>query len=302
VPDRRERLETTFVSLRLYDSVYTCWSGGDREFYNLTGDPHELDNAAERLLAEQRSELESKMARLREPMAGPACFVERPFSSNAVFSRSVRLAGLAEAASRVRAVRLVISDITEEGQTQFWDGAGWKAERTVLSAELAAPDTPLSNWSYDFRPAVQTPQRRYRVAAWTLDESPPEKPVVSFKDFSIDAEPPVTEVLAPVADRLVKFNGGFIVRGIARDQAGIRNVRLALIDPGTGRHWNGTAWQQELVWLGAELKRPRPDEVAWSYHFRPDMGEGSVRVDLQTVTTDGRRERIERAVRLRWDE
>jgi arylsulfatase A-like enzyme len=302
VPDRQFKLDTTFASLRLYDSVYTQWSNGDREYYDLATDPCELDNAVDGLSEDVRAGLDEKLGRLRQSMPRPACFIERPFTSNTVFLRQARLCGLAEAPGPVRAVRLVISDLTDGSQARFWNGSGWQRERISLAAELEAPGGLVSDWSYVFSPPGGQSLSRYRVAAWTIGQSGPGDSTPVFKDFSIDAEQPVTEVTAPVAERVVKFVEGFDIRGLAQDEHGIRNVRLALINPQTGLHWNGKAWQRGLIWLGTDLKRPRPGEVAWSYRFRPDAGEGTVRVDIQTVTTDGRREYNQRALRVNWDE
>lgn len=300
VPERRARLETTFATLRLHDSVYTQWSNGDREYYDLKADPCELNNSIDSLAADVRAGLEGKLGRLRQAMPDPACFIERPFTSNTVFFKAARISGLAEACGPVRAVRLVISGWSDGGLARFWNGTAWQADRIALEAELAAPGGLVTDWSYAFSPPAETDLGRYRVAAWTIGPTGHGPSV--FRDFSIDVEQPVTEVTAPVAGQVVKFNDGFEIRGLARDDRDIRNVRLSLINPETGLHWNGHAWQRGLLWLGAELKRPRPGEVAWSYHFRPDAGEGAVRVDIQTVTADGRREKHERALRVNWDE
>ncbi len=302
VPERQVSLDTTFASLRLHDSVYTQWSNGDREFYDLTADPCELDNAVDGLTADVRAALDEKLGRLRQSMPGPACFIECPFTSNAVFLRTARLSGLAEAPGPVRAVRLVISDLTDNRQARFWNGSGWQAERISLAAELAAPGGLVSDWNYVFSPPCGKSLQQFRVAAWTIGQSGPENSQPVFKDFSIDAELPVTEVTAPVADRVVKLVEGFEIRGFARDEQLVSNVRLALINPQTGLYWNGKAWQRGLVWLATDLRRPKPGEVAWSYHFRPDAGEGTVRVDIQTITSDGRREQNERVLRVNWDE
>ena len=53
--------------------------------------------------------------------------------------------------------------------------------------------------------------------------------------------------------------------GTAADDRGVANVRLGIKQAGTGRWWNGTAWQVAATKVTATLASPNAASTTWSY-------------------------------------
>ena len=58
-------LDLDYDALRLQDSVYVEWANGDREFYDLSVDPFQLDNSYDRLDQSEITKLSGRLAELR---------------------------------------------------------------------------------------------------------------------------------------------------------------------------------------------------------------------------------------------
>jgi len=64
-PDRQRDNPTTYVALRLKGAVYVEYRGGEREYYDLARDPHQLNNSYARLSRRRRARLHRMLRRLQ---------------------------------------------------------------------------------------------------------------------------------------------------------------------------------------------------------------------------------------------
>ncbi len=90
------------------------------------------------------------------------------------------------------------------------------------------------------------------VRTYTMGTSPPQ-----------DASPPTGTVTAPANGATVASS--VTMAGTAADDRGVANVRLGIKQAGTGRWWNGTAWQVAATKVTATLASPNAASTTWSY-------------------------------------
>lgn len=292
----------TFSSLRMHDYIYTEWSSGDREYYNLTEDPYELKNGWGGLSPIRQAALKAGLMALKSGMPRPVCFIETPHSGNDSFLQRIQFDGLAESGVGVQQVRLTIADISRPRERRFWNGSDWQSDRVVLDASLANSGGVISDWTFDWSPPPAETVLRCRVTAWTIGTGKGRQSEPVFRDFWLECEDPVTAVTSPDLERTVKWMGGFPITGTAVASRPVRNVRLSLMERTTKQYWNGTGWQDKWCWVSPSMRRVGPGKVEWTYQFQPPESNGAARLVIETVLDDGRRDRTSHDIRIRWED
>jgi arylsulfatase A-like enzyme len=213
------QMRTSFESVQFFNSVYTEWANGDREYYELHSDPDQMENLYPQLDEEKRNELESKLRALKLGMPQPLCFMESPFASNEVYFQRLPLGGLAEFSDGIEEVRLIISDVTDRKHITFWTGGEWSPTRQTVTAELRNPNGVLTEWNYEFAPPLDE-KRLFRVVARAVGKNGMvgRKPV--FHDFAIDPELPKTQIVEPPPGVTIKPGNGNVIQGEPEDDKG----------------------------------------------------------------------------------
>ena len=69
-------LSTTYSQLRMYDSIYTEWADGSREFYDLKKDPFELENSYDEIASSDVERFSFRLRKLRTRVRAPIVTVE----------------------------------------------------------------------------------------------------------------------------------------------------------------------------------------------------------------------------------
>lgn len=293
-------LNTTFQSLRLHDSVYTEWSTGECEYYDLAGDPRQLENGIGSLSAPRREILQQQLRDLKSEMPAPVCFVESPMNGNETYFGKAALRGLAEHPAGIQEVRLVITEIGDSAAFRYWNGQEWSDERVTLKAELASSRTVVTDWSYTFSPPLEK-EGRFKVVARAIANGGIVAEETVNTDFSIDTAMPVTHIQAPAPGKTLKGSSGIQFRGESIDPAGINSVRIVIVDRDRKLFWNGTGWQTERVSMKAAITLWQPQKAVWKFDFQPPEPQGTAQILVTAVNGKFEHDQPARSMRFSWD-
>ncbi len=301
ITDRRVPMNTSFQSVQLYNSVYTEWANGDKEYYDLHSDPDQLENKYAELDEERRSGLKHKLRALKLEMPNPLCFMESPFTSNDVFFQKVRLGGLAEFDEGIEEVRLILSDITDRDHVTYWTGTEWSESRRAFSAGLANPNSVLTEWSCEFEPKIDD-ERQFRVVARSIGKNGVVGKTPVIRDFAVDPDYPLTLITEPPPAKLIRLKDGIVIKGESFDEEGILAVRMVIFDPERKLYWNGDDWQAEELMMKVNIEFWFEKKAMWSYTFKPPEPKGTARILVRTESKDGRADKKMRSMKIDWEQ
>jgi arylsulfatase A-like enzyme len=288
-------IDANFTSIRFQNSVYTEWSNGDKEFYDLAIDPLQLENKYLEQSDSNKFHLANQLAALKRDLPAPLCFFRSPTQATRVFLGEARLEGLAESKGDIEEVRLQITENTAEG-IRFWNGSEWTANDSSVFATIESTDSMITDWHYRFGPPLNS-FRNYKVRATVVGANggPPSLPVE--ESFSIDPDQPFSQLIFPTSET-ARYGGRLNLRGWAQDDAGIRAVRLVIRNAETNKYWNGQDWQDAYILVSASVT---PGVyVDWHYEFVPRKTSGSAHVMVRAISNDGRYDRPAQSTMIRW--
>ena len=148
--NRAEFLPGTYSALRYHDQLYIEWATGDREFYDLSQDPYELENAYDSLSSEEQQKLSEDLIASRAVEMDPiVTVIPRPILTEHLnFPYCVR--GIAEDNNSVKKIELMIRHV-ERG---YWNGSSWGRQHCYVEAKDFQTDQQMTSWRYDIRDAV----------------------------------------------------------------------------------------------------------------------------------------------------
>ncbi len=145
--NRRTFLPGAYSGLRYHDRLYIEWVTGDREYYDLSTDPYELENSYDSLSNEDKEKLREDLFATRAVEMNPIITVmHRPvLSAERSFPYCAR--GMAEDDRCVDKIELMIRHMTRG----YWNGKSWQKRRTRVLVEDYAKDQQIVSWRYDLR-------------------------------------------------------------------------------------------------------------------------------------------------------
>jgi hypothetical protein len=136
-----------------------------------------------------------------------------------------------------------------------------------LSAGLATPGTPATDWSYSWD--LPSPGQ-YGVYSRAVDSvgKQVESPFTTFMvvDSSADSEPPDVTIVTPGPGELVPV-GLVTVNGTATDNLAIESVEVAVRSNTTGQWLHSDGTWGPFRWNAALLDNPGTTMSAWSWSF-----------------------------------
>ena len=271
------RLKTTFCQLRMYDSVYTEWADGSREFYDLSNDPLELENKATTLTEQQHQIYRQMLMSLRRNMPEPLATVERPpMNFSPISGPPFVVRGVAEDSSGIKRVSLVIR---KWSTGEYWNGEDWQADRTNLPTQLHNPDGIQSEWSYSFK--TDEPlhvSEGYSVIPRAYANNRNFTRQVVVRKFQYDSFPPFTKIntVRELSNGKVRFNGR------ARDNYKIREIRLVLQNVETNEYFDGENW----VTKNTPIYVQTDEDDKW-FFLTPKLPAGSYSFRARAYDTAG---------------
>lgn len=144
---RGQTIDGEYTAIRGVDATYVHWANGAREFYDLSTDPLQLDNAYETLPSGFQAFLGALTDLYWQPCTGtdcsdmvlrtdpPTAVVDRPFHQTMI-NGPVTVTGTAFDAEGVSAVDVIVRPRNDD---LYWNGVAYAAAFMALPATLAAP-------------------------------------------------------------------------------------------------------------------------------------------------------------------
>ncbi len=293
-------VRTAYTSLRMFDTIYTEWSSGDREYYDLSVDPFQLENRGANLSESEVAEFQAKITGIKAEMPEPTTSIEQPLLNGDVFVQEVEIKGLDEYKAPLRHVKLTIADITDPQNERFWDGNAWTTDYAFVLGRLSRKGHTIADWSYQFSPA-ETTERKYRVTARAVAMNGEFQSQPTVKQLVIDAEPPYSQITSPRNGDVLRYYQRIKLEGWAKDEVGIRSVRIVIRNTETKKFWNGTEWQDNPITVVGKLYRMQgAANVAWHYDFTPPEPAGRAYVNLRVFNMENQTDNQTRAIWFNW--
>lgn len=255
-------------TLRLPNAVYTEWANGDKDYFDLTSDPHQLTNGYDELEFLDQLTLEAWLRSLKNSDKLPKARFTAPFANNEEIPHGSELFGLAEGPVGVARVKL---QIYHHPTQRFWNGSGWQVEPALVDTRLDGPNHQLTFWRYPLTPEMSEDlEGTCLISAWAFDRRG-EVDTPSRASFQFDNEPPTISLDTPSPGETVQGEVEF--RGVAEDNVEIASVTLLIRDLTSNQYWNGQAFQSARIFLTLQ-----PDSLDnWSYSASLPTGSYGVR-------------------------
>ena len=150
-----------YSGLRYHNKIYVEWVNGDKEFYDFTEDPHELNNAFEDLSPAEQRLLKRDLLSSRHVTMNPiVTIIPAPVELD---DRSDWVQGRAE---DDHSIAEILIHLQNPETNKFWSGRQWTESPTELRANVSANDQQLVTWHY---PISQLKAARLNATAWAVD-------------------------------------------------------------------------------------------------------------------------------------
>lgn len=271
-----QHIDLRYQALRRYDDIYVEFANGEREYYDLTADPHQLDNAYDGLRRNRQRSLQRQLADLSD-CAGPACHggpeiravdTTLDLAAEAVVpGREVVITGRATADAGVDRVEVVVRHVRTRS---YWDGSDWSDHYRSVPATLANQGGSRTGWSVTVGGLRAD---THWVSARAVDTDGNADPIIPTGFFHApdDTTPPQTAIVEPISG--ARIGGPTItISGTATDDVGVDRVELAIVDGSLRRYWNGSAWQDSYTRVTPPLAGPQTNRT-WTYTLpAPETG------------------------------
>ncbi len=284
------RLEGVYNSVRFYDQRYTRWGDGTTEFYDLQQDPLELRNDYAQLSSGERHLFDYLLMDFRRPSDPFGGSIATPrFDGEVQFRKSI-ISGYAEATEGVSQVRLVISRPTPHqwNSMQFFNGQSWQNHFVQVQAELAAPNSSLTRWNYEFFPSGAG-EHRIAVTARIYDRSGQVQSNVFRRWLWFKNGNPASAINEPVGPQSTANRSlPLPISGWAKGESALREVRLVIRDLESGLYFDGTQWRSGHRFVLADSYSPTdPTYLLWNYSLPSDGRAKRVVITARAYQMDG---------------
>lgn len=251
------------TTVRFKSEIYTEWSNGDREYYDLRIDPDQLTNRYDVLPLSKRQLFAAWLRVLYNSDRPTSATFAVPHEIGQEINVQGAISGIAEDWDGVDSVRLAIRDTVTK---DYWNGDNWQAEFAQVSAELASRGGQLTEWKYDNMPA-RSDETSGRFVAWAWAFAPGRgfaRPKVG--QFRYDTTRPEVSFLDETER---EFEGAVHLLGRATDSVGAEKVTLVFRSLDTGLYWApGVGFVEDPVEIEPELT----SDGRWVYHWNMPVG------------------------------
>ena len=235
-------LDTHYTAIRTQSTVYVEWANGDREYYDLTADPFQLDNRYDALPETTKQGLVITTA-TEAVCAGPECnrseITNRPPNTTLdtpIDGRPTRspllIAGSASDDTGVAAVEVIVRS---RQNSRYWNGVGFQVDFATVSATLDAPGTAFTNFGLTVTP----PNIDLDVIARATDLDGTTDPLVdaALQQRIGDFFDPDTSLTTPTrGDTII---GDLTIAGTATDDVGVDHVFIVIKNTDDNTYWDG---------------------------------------------------------------
>lgn len=268
-------IDCAYNSIRTPQAIYTEWSNGERDYFDLAADPHQLRNCYSQLTSAEKNEFASKLRKLKHPEFLARATITEPRIANAeLASDHCNLTGYYESGEGVTRLRVSIQDVES---LLYWNGESWQTDFVNNPALLATSRPLIGKWEFPITEEIQSESSGSYIAhVWAFDDKPESSPPAKIR-FRTSRAGDQLEGNSFAA--ISKFNDPTDKTGVLRGTAGgpveVESVKLTLRDLKTKSYWNGEAWQSEFAQIETRLiaSKDADDVTGWEYQ----LPEGFVR-------------------------
>lgn len=264
--------KVVYSSMITSNSMYTQWATGEKEFYDLDSDPHQVDNRFESLNASQQDALQSELHSLRQSASmesGTTATLSFPTVNRKFVGPETELEGFAESAIQAEPVEV---SIQRKGTGEYWNGTTWQESTSKISTEADVGAGLLREWHVEPRIAELEAGEVVTIKVHSANQSS-RNDAIRELDVVYDNQPPAVRISRPV-DQLgyPEFSnfGGFI-----EDDHAPADVKLSIKNSDSGLYFDGGQWVKEpchvSVFLNVELGR---------WHVKHKLPEGRYEITV----------------------
>lgn len=236
-----KRMLAASTALRMKDSIYTEWANGDKDFFDLATDPHQLENRFDELSFVDQCALAQSLRLLANPAQPPKARFTEPLQPGAAIPTGGEIWGLAEDPYGVTRVSL---SIRNETNGHYWNGERWQLEFAQVEAEIDNEWGQISLWSYQVPRAEALKVRGdVSVEAWAINQSREfASPTRSM--FRFDHKGPQCSCNLPRPGQT--FKRWVLFSGASKDNTKVSEIRLIVRDLTTNQYWDGKKMVDQL--------------------------------------------------------
>lgn len=221
-----------YASLRTSNQIYTEWSNGEKEFYDLSEDPFQLQNQIESLTAADQERFSRELRQLKQFVPQPIATIASP----TLISKKSVIQGKAEDDQAVVAVEI---EFHNPRQDLYWNGTSWQSEATSVAAELANPGGLLTDWQSTLDLSAIKNDGRLNVVVRAKDDEGRQSNPVSFS-FRVDAIEPDTFLKLPANGSTIA--SPVILFGTCSDNQQMFGIELVVRNLDANTYWDGSQW------------------------------------------------------------
>ncbi|MDG1873285.1 MAG: sulfatase-like hydrolase/transferase [Mariniblastus sp.] len=224
-----------YASLRtIDDQIFTEWSSGEYEYYDLRDDPYQLENKINSLSVNQKQTFIRQLHDAKQGAEEPLVTI----GNSGSIGRDSLIQGVVEDDQSVGRVDLEIYDLERE---LYWSGQSWQAEKVTVPAELANAKGLVSDWSYP----IDLPGIKHggsiRVTALGQDSDGRISKTVQGV-LKLEWTPPETVLIKPIEG--AELESPIIIRGEGSDNEKLAGVELTLHRIDDNTFWDGGSWSK----------------------------------------------------------
>ena len=252
-------VSAAYSSRRTSSTIYTEWSNGAREYYDLTSDPLQLQNQFGAVSSAQRAELSKELHALKTGDFAPIV----TWATSGMIGGRPKLSGYAE---DVNGVEQVAIQINHPVSGDYFDGQDWQPEPKSFPAKLLNPQGLLTEWEFqiDLQNIDALKEVQFSAVAKNQAGSVSQ---TQRRSFSIDPAAPETEMRLPQDQSTVE--SPVMLFGVCSDNITVTGIQLMLKNTTENRYWNGQDWvAQESTFL-----RPLRNNARWNVKIPVSAGE-----------------------------
>ena len=252
------------TTLRMFDESYIEWFNGDKEYYDLSIDPQQLENRYANLTAARKQTLKNAIRSLKTPML-PLVSVTVPFQAAELLGRESVLKGVAEDDRGLWSVKIAMRDETTH---RFWNGTNWQNGFVQLTADLTNQGGQTALWKLPLNiPANLATGETKKIWIWCVDVTGNYDRNVRTATFRLDVEGPTMTMTSPRRNEAAGNPVGF--SGKATDESRVTHVRLVIINRDGNRYWTGNRLSDEFAFVDADVN----NSGLWTYRVALPAGQ-----------------------------
>ncbi|MFT5299515.1 MAG: arylsulfatase A-like enzyme [Mariniblastus sp.] len=266
-------IPASYASLRKPNQIYTEWSTGDREYYDLNQDPYQLQNEFSSLSTPQQDALSHQLHQLKQGVDQPLV----TFACPDLISKNTIIEGLAEDDQAVTQVELLIFDPATE---RYWNGSQWAPEKSTTQAKLAFVGGLITDWAIQVDLSSIEHEGQITVSATAIDDAG-GRSVAQTMELKVDAIEPEALLKLPSAGTTVA--SPITLFGTCSDNDRMRGIELMLERVETNQYWDGLQWTDAKTTFFKRVTRDR-------WHVTLEIPVGKYRASATAYDFAGNRD------------